>query len=496
MEQAKVAMSNFTKKRKSYNNSKPSSGNTVPLGQKDSKKQRALLKPFGQVVQEAKEIWNKLRQKDLEKDVRDGFVEKIMGLIKGKIWEIVSRHDASRVIQTLFQYGNVEVQEAICGELKGHYLELSMSAYGHFMLKSMLRHGKEKQRMEIIDAFKNHFAKLATHVTGASVLELLFQNRSGRAFQREILSRKKYQLLAREFYGREFLLFCNDKDMDIKTYLRKNPDKKDGILGDMRKLLNKQIGKGIHHLEFSQSFLAEYFDLWNELSDSAANLEDMFPSLIEGTLQLASTSPGITVMINVLTHGNAKIRKQILKQLRGRGNDVGIHQNGYLLVLKIIDCVDDTVLVRKAVLNDLVAGLEALILDINGCKLILHLLAPGENRYFNARDISVLSLKGKYSKKDSDIRRKELLTPVTSALESIVKSKAIDLLQSSHASKVVYEYITQQIESSSGENNCTVEEILGGSDKVTAIKKLLKTDKGKAVQGLNKTQINKLRSIL
>ena len=267
--------------------------------------------------------------------------------------------------------------------------------------------------------------------------------------------------------------------MDIKTYLRKNPEKKEGILGDMRKLLNKQIGKGIHHLEFSQTFLAEYFDLWNELSDSAANLEDMFPSLIEGTLQLASTSPGITVMINVLTHGNAKIRKQILKQLRGRGNDVGIHQNGYLLILKIFDCVDDTVLVRKAVLNDLVAGLEALILDINGCKLILHLLAPGENRYFNARDISVLSLKGKYSKKDNDIRRKELLTPVKAALGSIVKSKAIDLLQSSHASKVVYEYITRQSESSSDEENSTVQEMLGGSDQVNAIKKMFKKTRGK-----------------
>ena len=37
------------------------------------------------------EIWNKLRQKDLEKDVRNGYVTKIMELIKGKIWEIVSR---------------------------------------------------------------------------------------------------------------------------------------------------------------------------------------------------------------------------------------------------------------------------------------------------------------------------------------------------------------------------------------------------------------------
>ena len=288
----------------------------------------------------------------------------------------------------------------------------------------------------------------------------LVSNRGGRAFQREILSRKKYQLLARNLWS-EFYSLCN-----IRTWISKRIfariQKKGGHSKRMRKLLNKQIGKGIHHLEFSQTFLAEYFDLWNELSDSAANLEDMFPSLIEGTLQLASTSPGITVMINVLTHGNAKIRKQILKQLRGRGNDVGIHQNGYLLILKIFDCVDDTVLVRKAVLNDLVAGLEALILDINGCKLILHLLAPGENRYFNARDISVLSLKGKYSKKDNDIRRKELLTPVKAALGSIVKSKAIDLLQSSHASKVVYEYITRQSESSPDDENSTVQEMLGG----------------------------------
>jgi pumilio homology domain family member 6 len=491
-------MSNFkNKKRKSSSNSSwKSSAPSVPLGQKDSKKQRALLKPFGQVVQEAKEIWNKLRQKDLEKDVRDGYVTKIMDLIKGKIWEIVSRHDASRVIQTIFQYGSLEVQEIICSELKEHYLELSMSAYGHFMLKSMLRHGKEKQRNEIVDSFKNNFGKLATHVTGASVLELLFQNRSGRAFQREIISKKKYQLLAREFYGREFLLFCNDKQMDIKTYLRKNPDKKDGILGDMRKLLNKQIGKGIHHLEFSQTFLAEYFDLSNELNESMANLEDMFPSLIEGTLQLASTTPGITVMINVLTHGNAKIRKQILKQLRGRGNDVGKHPNGYLLILKIFDCVDDTVLVRKAILNDLIKAVEELILDANGCKLILHLLSPGANRYFNTRDISTLNMKSQYSKKDSDVRRKELLKPLKPALETVIKAKASELLASSSGSKVLFEYIVTNATVTDDNAGVSVEELVGGKDQLKSVKKTLKKDDGKNVQGLNKSQIRKLLALL
>ena len=58
-------MSNYKKKRKSYGGGSSSKTNTpsIPLGQKDSKKQRALLKPFGQVVQEAKEIWNKLANK-------------------------------------------------------------------------------------------------------------------------------------------------------------------------------------------------------------------------------------------------------------------------------------------------------------------------------------------------------------------------------------------------------------------------------------------------
>ena len=488
-------MSNYNKKRKSYGGGSSFKTNTpsIPLGQKDSKKQRALLKPFGQVVQEAKEIWNKLRQKDLEKDVRNGYVTKIMELIKGKIWEIVSRHDASRVIQTIFQYGSLEVQEIICSELKEHYLELSMSAYGHFMLKSMLRHGKEKQRNEIVDSFKNNFGKLATHVTGASVLELLFQNRSGRAFQREIISRKKYQLLAREFYGREFSLFCNDKEMDVKTYLRKNPERKDGILGDMRKLLNKQIGKGIHHLEFSQTFLAEYFELSNELNEDSSKLEDMFPSLIEGTLQLASTTAGITVMINVLTHGSAKIRKQILKQLRGRGSDVAKHQNGYLLILKIFDCVDDTVLVRKAILNDLVKSVDELVEDVNGNKLILHLLSPGANRYFNARDISILNMKGKYSKKDSNIRRAELLKPLKPALETVIKTKGSDLLASHNGSKVLYEYILVNSGEDEGDNNVkNVEELVGGKDQLKNIKKILKKDDGKEVKGLNKTQIKKL----
>jgi pumilio family protein 6 len=413
---------------------------SIPLGQRDSKRQRALLKPFGDMVQEAKELWNKLREKTVGKEAKAELVDKIMILIDTKIYEIIARHDASRVIQACFRYGSEEAQKKICSELKDHYFELSLAAYGHFMLKSMLRHAKKQERIEIVAAFKGNFCKMATHVTGASVLELLYQNRGGRDFQREIVPKGTYKKLAREFYGREFQIFSNAKeDVDMRVYLAENPDRRDGVLGDMKRLLDKQISKGLHHLEFSQAFLCEYVQL---MHDAGKSIEPLLGTIADSTLQFASTYPGSTVVVHALTYGNAKIRKQIVKQLRGRSRDVLKHPHGYLAVLKALDCVDDTVLLKKNILADALQeadALKELVQDENSSKILLHLLAPGENRYLNSRDISMLALVGETSKKDKSTRREELLPALKDQLESLFASDYEDLLVSAMGAKIFYE---------------------------------------------------------
>ena len=102
-------------------------------------------------------------------------------------------------------------------------------------------------------------------------------------------------------------------------------------------------------------------------------------------------------------------------------------------------------------------------------------------------------MKGKYSKKDSNIRRAELLKPLKPALETVIKTKGSDLLASHNGSKVLYEYILVNSGEDEGDNNVkNVEELVGGKDQLKNIKKILKKDDGKEVKGLNKTQIKKL----
>ena len=455
---------------------KRASENTVPLGQRDSKKQRALLKPFGEVVRDAKDLWNKMREKTVEKADREALVDKIMKLVETNVYEIVARHDASRVIQACFRYGTLDVQKKICAELKSHFLELSMAAYGHFMLKSMLRHGKKEQRDEIIGAFKNNFCKLATHITGASLIELLYQNRGGREFQREIISKTRYRDLAREFYGREFSIFNDNKELGIKAFLEKNPERKKGVLGDMRRVLDKQIGKGIHHFEFVQSFLCEYVEL---VSGEETAIEDLFPSIVDGTLQLASTYYGSRVVVHALAKGNAKIRKQIVKQLRGRSADVAKHPHGYLVAMKALDCVDDTVLLKKCIIGDFKDTTKDIAMDQNGSKVLLRLMAPNENRYFNSHDLKMLAISGKYSRKDPETRRGELLPGIKEQLENAFGASYKELLENPTGAKVFFEGM-----------KCWGTQ-LSCSDEVLAFLK-----KSQKAVCLNKSQIKELTALL
>ena len=47
----------------------------------------------------------------------------------GKVKDIVLKHDASRIIQTIVKHGGQRERDQVAGELKGHYKELAQSKY-------------------------------------------------------------------------------------------------------------------------------------------------------------------------------------------------------------------------------------------------------------------------------------------------------------------------------------------------------------------------------
>lgn len=52
-----------------------------------------------------------------------------MRVIQGKVKDIVLKHDASRIIQTVVKYGGQKERDQIAMELKGHYKALAQSKY-------------------------------------------------------------------------------------------------------------------------------------------------------------------------------------------------------------------------------------------------------------------------------------------------------------------------------------------------------------------------------
>lgn len=57
-----------------------------------------------------------------------------MEVVRGKVKDIVFKHDASRIIQTVVKYGGQAERDEIAQELKGQYVDLARSKYSKVRL--------------------------------------------------------------------------------------------------------------------------------------------------------------------------------------------------------------------------------------------------------------------------------------------------------------------------------------------------------------------------
>jgi pumilio family protein 6 len=52
-----------------------------------------------------------------------------MALVRGRVKELVLKHDASRIIQTLVKRGTTKDRDEVAQELKGQFKSLAQSRY-------------------------------------------------------------------------------------------------------------------------------------------------------------------------------------------------------------------------------------------------------------------------------------------------------------------------------------------------------------------------------
>lgn len=407
------------------------------MDQKVAKKQRKMQRPNYEMVTRAKQIWNIIRERDVEKTKRATLVEELFTLVKGKIYEVAAKHDASRVIQALLKYGAPAHRTQTVLELKDHIIDLSKMQYGCFLVQKMIKYGGTEDRATIVKQLTGQVVVVGTHNIAANVLE----------YAQEYLKPSQLSGLKLEFYGKEFAYFKADNSKNLKDLLANHPTKKTEILKNLTSILNRMVDKQLLGLAFVQSLLWEYF-----VNADFDDVMQMIPNVRDASLALLATRNGARVVNKCISYGSPKDRKRIIKCLKDKVMDACNHPSGYLVILRILDVVDDTVLVQKSILAEMNDLLLSVAMHATGRKVLLQLLSPLNKKYMSPDDIELLappmlpspedaSKQVVNYKKEPEARREELLKGLLPKLEEMCAENAAALIWSKDGRDVLVEVL-------------------------------------------------------
>lgn len=394
--------------------------------------ERKLQRKSGVEVQHIKSVWERLRVKSPKppKEVRDKLCDEIWKYAQDCIKDLVMKHDASRVVQTLVKYSSKERREVITSSLKGNFYELATSSYGKYLLVKLLHYGSKDSRELILGELHGKLRKLMRHREGAYVVEDLFVLYA--------TADQKKQMI-REFWGAEYAVFKDSgKGKTITEVAEESVEKRTTIAKNLEGTITASVEKGSTGFQILHAAMREYVQIINdeEARTMIELLQDQFAELIH-------TAEGCEVACTLIAKATAKERKQIVKSLREHALNLFKNEFGNLVVTTLFMTVDDTVMVHKAFQAEIADHIGEIVADKFSRRPFLYLLNGLDGRFFNPMVKKELQkyveLSKDTSKKPSDQRRSELLEKFSPLFYKGIAESTTDILSENIGAQFVSE---------------------------------------------------------
>ena len=302
---------------------------------------------------------------------------------KGKIPEIANNHKGSRIVQSLLKYGTEEQINSVFAECAPKLAILAKSLYGNFLIRKLIEKTKKEDYPQLLQNIKGQVTSLARHPVGSQILEHLYHSAKGE---------QRSQMQA-EFYGGEFVHFLNASSMTKKEgknnnkepttlkdiLLQKPAMQRQNTLKNISRAILPILEKGLVSPLIVHKVLKEYLMVGGASLRAEAANSIAAPAF----LRLFHTREGATATNIMLSYAGAKQRKQVLKALKAQVWRVSQDECAHSTIMTLIDCVDDTNMLNKIILQELksedIAG--SVCEHKFGKRVILHLLRPRLNKY-------------------------------------------------------------------------------------------------------------------
>ncbi|SMN19532.1 similar to Saccharomyces cerevisiae YDR496C PUF6 Pumilio-homology domain protein that binds the 3' UTR of ASH1 mRNA and represses its translation [Maudiozyma saulgeensis] len=398
-------------------------------------KERKLQRRSGSEIQQIKNVWERLRVKSppLPKEIREKLCNEIWELSKEHFSDLILKHDASRIVQTLIKYSSKERREEIINALKGKYYVLATSSYGKYLLVKLLHYGTKNSRQVIINELHGNLRKLMRHREGAYVVEDLYVLYA--------TSEQRNQMI-REFWGSEYAVFRDDhKDLKIEDICNSSVEKRSIISKNLLGTISASVEKGSTGFQILHAAMREFVKIADD-----SQISEMIELLHEQFAELVHTPEGADVACTLISKASAKERKLILRSLKEHADKLIPNEHGHMVFINILMVVDDTVLVFKtfgAAIKDAFADFAT---DKYGRRPLIYLLMGLNGKYFSPiikKELErYFEMASKTSKKDPVVRKQELVAKFSNILLNGVGTKYATILPDNIGSQFFSELLT------------------------------------------------------
>ncbi|KAL1599722.1 Pumilio y domain member 6 [Paraconiothyrium brasiliense] len=431
--------------------------------QKALAKERKAAKPNAEIIEQLKELWEKLRLKaNVSAEERKDLIDKTFELVTGRIKEFVFKHDSVRVIQSALKYTHsMEQRRIIATELKGEFKGLAEGKYAKFLIAKLLEKGDAEIRGLIIQEFYGNVRRLINHPEAAWILDDTY---------RQVATPAQKARLLREWYGPEFSIkgLGDDKDLDssdLNAILEKSPEKRKPIMDYLEQQINQLIQKKQTGFTMLHDAMLQYFLTCKPNTTEASDFLDHLkpdPTLKEGEeadnidllKNLAFTKPGSRLVSLAFAYGAAKDRKILLRPYKDTIETMAYDANAHNVLLAALAVTDDTKLTTKSIFGELLPAigsdqLSEKIQNLSNdararCVLLYPFAADAKwllDEETRGRLTEVCKVREITSKKDANVRNQELAKNIEPQLLTAVSQHAEYFAQSYQGLQLIGEVL-------------------------------------------------------
>uniref|UniRef100_A0A2M4BGH9 Putative puf family rna-binding protein n=1 Tax=Anopheles marajoara TaxID=58244 RepID=A0A2M4BGH9_9DIPT len=395
--------------------------NGLKAKQKELRQQRRQnkSKELYELSVSAKKVYEKLKRKNAEN--KDELVQKLHDMLgkENAYAKIATSHDTARVIQCMIKNASDGVCDQIADSLLPKVFDLATSKYGHHCITSLFKHGSKHLWQRVVDAITKHVVKMVNHAFSGAIVDAAYN---------EYATNEQRKFLRQAFYSELYLLEKDRTIQAMKDCWKTNGYMKKSVLTTVKGHLVQAANKKLTDNSLIHALLAEFLQEAADVERSEV-IELYLPLLAS----ISSTKDGTEAAIFCFVNSVVKDRRAALKAMKPYVEKLAIHEHGHRLIMCVLNCYDDTVILGKQIVAPILDQLETIVGSGDwGRKVVGWIFSPADKQLLHPTQIDLLDSYLEHSKKDKDVRRKEVFTAAAEGFCKQVEKNASFWLRGGH----------------------------------------------------------------